>query len=115
MPNPYDKAHELASVIEQDENYIKVKDLSEKVMTNKDHMMLIDTFRRKQYEIHQKQMQGIQLEQDELEEANKLYESLSKYPKIMELLQAEEKLSILFSDINRILTASLEKIYKKED
>jgi len=114
MSNPYDKAHELAKAIEEEPTYIKVKELTEKVMKNPEQMQRIEAFRKKQFDLHQKQMQGLQLDQNELEETNKLYETLRKYPDIKDLLEAEERLSLLFSDVNRILTGPLEKIYKKE-
>ena len=113
MPNPYDKAHELARLVEQDPNYLKVKELTKIVMSNPEKMKLIEEFRTKQFNLHQKQMQGMQLEEYELEQTNHLYETISSYADIKELLSAEEKLSLLFSDLNRILTGPLEKIYKK--
>lgn len=114
MPNAYDKAHELARIIEQDPNYLTVNDLTSKVMSNPEQMKLIEEFRSRQFELQQKQIQGFQLEKDELEETNKLYEKLSTNPNIKKLLDAEERLSMLFADINRILTGPLEKIYKKD-
>lgn len=115
MPNPYDKAHELAKIIEQDPNYILVKELTEKVMSNTEHMQLIEDFRRKQFELQQLQMEGIQLSEQVLEDTNKLYESLTSHEEIKKLLEAEERLSILFSDLNKILTGPLEKIYRKAE
>ncbi len=115
MPNPYDRAYELASIIENDENYQKVKQLTEKVMANPEHMILIESFRQKQFELQQKQMQGKKLEETDLEETNKLYALLSANPEIKKLLDAEERLSMLFAEINRILTGPLEKIYKKDE
>ena len=114
MSNLYDKAHELAKLIETDENYLTVKVLTEKVMTNPGQMKIIEDFRKKQFELQQKQMEGKQIDEKELEVANKLYEHLNQHPEIKQLVEAEERLSILFTDLNRILTGPLEKIYKKE-
>lgn len=114
MANAHDKAHELAAIIEQEENYQTVKELTSKVMQDEQNMMKIENFRRSQFELQQKQMQGQQLQQEELEETNRLYEELSQNAEIKRLLEAEEKLSMLFADINRILTGPLEKIYKKD-
>lgn len=115
MPNPYDMANDLAKIIENEESYVKVKSLTEKVMSNPEHMKIIEDFRKKQFELQQKQMQGQKIEEKDIEETNKLYEELSKNADIKDLLDAEERLSILFSDLNRILTGPLEKIYKKEN
>ena len=114
MSEAYNMAHELAKIIEKEESYVKVKKLTKKVMKNQEHMKLIEDFRKMQFELQQKQMQGQKLEDEDFEETNTLYESLSKISDIKELIDAEERLSILFSDLNRILTGPLEKIYKKE-
>lgn len=115
MPNPYDKAHELVKLIEEDENYIKVKLLTSKVMTDPENKKLIEEFRGSQVELQQKQMQGLQLEAAELEEANKLFEQLNANPEIKQLIEAEERLSTMYTDINRIISGPLEKIYNKEN
>lgn len=114
MSTVYDKTHELAKMIEQEENYTTVKQLTEKVMSNSEHMELIENFRRKQYEIQRKQFEGKPLEESEVSELNNLYEKISTYEEIKKLIDAEERLSILFQDLNRILTEPLEKIYRKE-
>lgn len=111
MPNPYDKAYELAKIIEEDKSYIEVRDLTRKVMEKPEQVKLIEEFRKNQFKLQQKQMQGEELAEDELEEVNKLYEALSENKEIKQLLDAEERLSILFGDINRIITGPLEKIY----
>jgi len=113
MSNVYDKAHELAGLIEQEENYLIVKQLTEHVMANPEQMLLIEEFRKKQFGLQQKQMLGQELGERELEEVNKMYELLSSNIEFKRLIDAEERLSILFSDLNRILTGPLEKIYKK--
>lgn len=113
MPNVYDKAHELASLIEQEENYLIVKQLTAQVMANPEQMLLIEEFRKKQFGLQQKQMLGEQVGEGELEEVNKMYEQLSNNIDFKRLIDAEERLSLLFSDLNRILTGPLEKIYKK--
>ncbi|KXG42812.1 YlbF family regulator [Tepidibacillus decaturensis] len=113
MSYPYDKAYELARVIEENENYKTVKELTIKVMSNPEQMKLIEEFRRKQFGMQEKQLKGLPIEQHELEETNQLYKNLSANPEIKKLLDAEERLSMLFVDINRILTEPLDKIYKK--
>ncbi len=113
MSNPYDKAHELASLIEKEQSYLKVKEISQKVLEKPDQMQQIDLFRREQMEVQRKQMLGMPLEPKELEKVNELYEKLMEDSEVKELLEAEQALSQLFNDLNRILTLPLEKIYKK--
>jgi len=114
MSNPYDKAHELAKVIEEDSSYQLVQKLTAKVMENPEQLNKIDEFRRKQFELQQMQMQGQAIDPAELEKTNKLFEELSAINEVKQLLEAEEHLSVLFTDINRILTGPLEKIYKRD-
>ena len=113
MSNPYDKAHELATIIENEPSYLKVKEFSLKVMEKPDQVEKIDQFRREQMEVQRKQMLGMPLEPNELEKVNEVYEELMKDQEVKELLEAEQQLSQLFNDLNRILTGPLEKIYKK--
>ena len=114
MSNIYDKAHELASAIEQDENYLTVKEISQKIMGDPEASKMLDEFRFQQYQIQRSQMQGEPVKTEDMEEANRLYMELTKREELKSLLDAEQHLSTLFADINRILTGPLEKIYKKD-
>lgn len=115
MSKAYDLAHELAKLIEEDENYIKVRDLTEKVMGNEEHMSLINNFREKQFQLQEKQMQNIQPKQEEIEETSNLYEELISHEEIKELVMSEERLRILYEDINKILAGPFNNIYGNQE
>ncbi|WP_339060143.1 YlbF family regulator [Tepidibacillus marianensis] len=114
MANIYDKAYDLAKEIEKDENYLIVKQVSQKVMKDPEKSKQLDEFRFQQYQIQRTQMQGDPVKPEDMEETNRLYEELTKDVELKMLLDAELHLSTLFADINRILTGPLEKVYKKE-
>jgi len=114
MANLYDKAYELAAEIEKDENYLIVKQISQKVMDDPEKSQQLDEFRFQQYQIQRTQMQGEAIKPEDMAEANRLYEELTKNAELKKLLDAEQHLSTIFADINRILTGPLEKVYKKD-
>ncbi|MFV9511208.1 YlbF family regulator [Tepidibacillus sp. LV47] len=115
MANIYDIAFELARAIEKDENYLLVKQLSQKVMNHPEKSKKVDEFRFQQFQLQKNQMQGSPVGPKEMEKMNQLYEELIKDLELKQLLEAEQRLSVLFADINRILTGPLERIYTKDE
>ncbi|OEG00066.1 hypothetical protein BHF71_06365 [Vulcanibacillus modesticaldus] len=113
MQNLYDKAYELARMIENDQIYLDLKEITAKVKKNSEQVKLIDKYQQLQLKLQEKQSQGIQVSDEDLREVNDLYQKLISNPDIKKLFETEERFSILISDISKILTEPLVKISSK--
>lgn len=104
----YNKAHDLAreltaSVEYQD--YLKAKENLEK---DKPNMMLLEEFRRKQWEVQMAQFLGQEIEEEVINQLDQVYQALSLNPLINEFLMAEYRLTRLLGDVQKILSTSLD-------
>lgn len=111
MSNVYDHATALSKAIKESDQFTKVKTLQEQVQSEDTSKKMFDDFRQMQMQLQMKQMQGEELAQEEVEEANKLFETVKLNPTISQLLDAEQHLSVMIEDINKSIFAPLQEIY----
>ncbi|PYZ98863.1 hypothetical protein CR205_09920 [Alteribacter lacisalsi] len=111
MANPYDQAHELARVLKESEEFGKLKELHEVVNSDDVAKRMLDNFRQVQMELQQKQMQGAQISEEEIQNAQKQFELVQQHETISKLMEAEQRMSQVIGDINKIITEPLEELY----
>ncbi|WP_096440270.1 YlbF family regulator [Alteribacter populi] len=114
MANPYDKAHELARVLKESEEFSKLTELHEVVNSDDVAKRMLDNFRKVQIELQQKQMQGAQISEEEIQNAQKQFELVQQHETISQLMEAEQRMSQVISDVNKIITEPLEELYGAE-
>ena len=98
------KAEDLAREIVQSKeykDYIKAKEMIEKDQSN---ILLLESFRRKQWEIQMAQLLGQEVDEEQLLQLDQIYQLLSANPVINEYLMAEYRLSRVLGDVQKILT-----------
>ncbi len=101
--NVYDCAHQLAKALRDSQEYKNFNRLKEEVSGNKELQEMLNDFQQKQLEIQTQQLFGNEVEEDGMEEIQKLYQIISKDPKAAEYLQAQMVLSKMMADIYGIL------------
>ncbi|WP_026689047.1 YlbF family regulator [Alteribacter aurantiacus] len=114
MANPYDKAHELASVLKESEEFTTLKELHDTVNSDDVAKRMLDNFRKVQIELQQKQMQGAQISEEEIQNAQKQFELVQQHETISKLMEAEQRMSQVIGDINKVITKPLEELYGAE-
>ncbi|WP_139491719.1 YlbF family regulator [Brevibacillus dissolubilis] len=107
----YDKAHELARAIRESEEYRNYFATHQNVNQDAEAKRMFDDFRKRQFELQMKQMSGQAPTQDEMEQFQRLFETISLNPEIRKLLEAERILSQVMEDINRIIAEPLEVLF----
>jgi cell fate (sporulation/competence/biofilm development) regulator YlbF (YheA/YmcA/DUF963 family) len=115
MSNVYDHAHALSKAIKESEQFTNVKSLQEQVNAEETSKRMFKDFREMQMQLQMKQMQGEELSEEEVEKANKLFETVKLNPSIGRLLDAEQQLSVMVEDVNKAIFAPLQEIYKEEE
>ncbi len=111
MSHVYDKAHELAKIFKESNEFKELKSLHEEVNKDDSANRMLENFRKLQMELQQKQMQGIQITEEEVMQAQRQFELVQQHEKLSKLMEAEQKVSVLIGDINKIITEPLEQLY----
>ncbi|ADC50325.1 MULTISPECIES: YlbF/YmcA family competence regulator [Alkalihalophilus] len=111
MSNVYDKAHELKKAIAESEEFSALKSMHEEIEADEIAKKMLENFRNLQLELQQKQMQGIQITEEEAQKAQQQFELVQQHELISKLMEAEQRLSVIIGDINKIITEPLEEIY----
>ena len=72
---------------------------------------MFDNFRQLQMSLQQKQMTGQEIAPDEMEQAQKTVALVQQHETIAKLMEAEQRLSMVIADLNRIIMKPLEDLY----
>jgi cell fate (sporulation/competence/biofilm development) regulator YlbF (YheA/YmcA/DUF963 family) len=111
MSNTYDKAHELSRVLKESDEFKQLAELHGKVNADAQAKQMLDGFRSIQMELQQKQMQGMELTEEEIQKAQSVFELVQQHEVIGKLMEAEQRMSQLIGDLNRIIAEPLEELY----
>ena len=92
--NLYDYANQLEQALRDSDEYKAIKDAFAKVKENEESKKLFDEFRETQMSFQQEQAQAIEKDEN-----------------ISQLMNAEQKMSQVFQEINQIIVKPLDEIY----
>ena len=109
--NLYDYANQLEQALRDSEEYKAIKDAFAKVKENEESKKLFDEFRETQISFQLKQMQGDDIPEQDLQTALEQAQAIEKDENISELMNAEQKMSQVFQEINQIIVKPLDEIY----
>lgn len=111
MSNIYDSAYALEKAITESEEFNTLKESFETVMNDEAAKKMFDDFRDTQVELQEKQMQGQDISEEEIEKARKVVELVQDHEEISKLMEAEQRLNVVINDVSRIITSQLEELY----
>ncbi|RCW69653.1 YlbF family regulator [Saliterribacillus persicus] len=111
MANVYDSAHDLEKALQESDEYKELKTAYDKVMQDETSKNMFDNFRNTQMELQQKQMQGEEITEEEVEQAKKVVELVQQHEDISKLMEQEQKVNALINEVSRIITKPLEELY----
>ncbi|MFC7062654.1 YlbF family regulator [Halobacillus seohaensis] len=111
MANMYDHAYDLEKAIRNSEEFTGLKDAYEAVMGDEEAKKMFEDFRQTQMTLQQKQMQGEEISEEEVEQARQVVEVVQQHPQISKLMEEEQRLNTVINDISKIITKPLEDLY----
>ncbi|RKQ31261.1 YlbF family regulator [Oceanobacillus halophilus] len=111
MSNIHDSAYDLEKAIRESEEFNSLKDSYEAVMNNPQAKEMFESFRDTQMQLQEKQMQGQDITEEEVEKARAVVEQVQQHADISKLMEEEQRLNLLINDISRIITKPLEELY----
>jgi len=108
MTNIYDAAHNLAKLMKESEEYKAYKRVKDKIDSDPKIKEMLSDFKKKQFELQAKQLQGQQVSSDEIYKLQQLYQIISLNSDISEFLSKEFLLQRMVADITRIIAEAVE-------
>ncbi|MEN1970466.1 YlbF family regulator [Lentibacillus sp. N15] len=111
MPNIYDSAYDLEQAIRESDEFKGLKDAYEIVMNDPASKQMFDNFRNTQMELQEKQMQGEDISEEEVEKARHIVELVQQHETISKLMEHEQRLNVVINDVSQIITKPLEELY----
>ncbi|MFT2203933.1 YlbF/YmcA family competence regulator [Staphylococcus chromogenes] len=109
--NLYDHANKLEQALRESDEYKAIQDAYTKVNEDENSKKLFDEFRETQLNFQQKQMQGEEISEEDLQKAQEQAQQIEQDQNISELMAAEQKMSQVFQEINQIIVKPLDEIY----
>ncbi|MBJ7896132.1 YlbF/YmcA family competence regulator [Bacillus atrophaeus] len=109
--NFYDAAYDLEKAIRESEEYTRLKGLYDEVNADESAKRMFENFRDVQLKLQQKQMSGEEITQGEVEQAQKTVALVQQHEKISQLMEAEQRMSMLIGELNKVIMKPLEELY----
>lgn len=112
MVNVYDQANALETALRESDEFQNMKALYGKVNEDAESKKLFDEFRELQMTLQQKQMQGEELLEEDIQKAQNSAQEIENDENIRDLMLAEQKMSDLIQDLNRVIMKPIEELYQ---
>ncbi|MBU8880033.1 YlbF family regulator [Bacillus sp. FJAT-29790] len=109
--NLYDSAYDLEKAVRQSVEYSNLKQAYDEVNADPSAKEMFENFRHIQMDLQQKQMMGENISQQEIEQAQKTVALVQQNPKISRLMDAEQRMSMIIAEMNKIIMKPLEELY----
>ncbi|MBQ0138420.1 MAG: YlbF family regulator [Kurthia sp.] len=111
MINIYNDLNKLEATFRQTEEFKALEAAIEDVKTDESAVALFSNFRKMQMTLQEKQQSGEELNEDELQYAQKTAQLAQQNEKINKMLLAEMTLSAIIEEINRVLVKPVQNLY----
>lgn len=108
MDNIYDKAHELAAVLKNNEDVVNYREAVKKIEADPVKKNMVTDFRNIQIESYQEQVKNGKLSDESRKKFENLVNIIQLNPEVADFLNKEQRFSILFDDIMKILNEALD-------
>jgi cell fate (sporulation/competence/biofilm development) regulator YlbF (YheA/YmcA/DUF963 family) len=110
--NIYDHAYDLEKAIRNTEEYTKLKQAYAAVKKDASAKRMFESFRQLQVRLQEKGMRGEQITIQETNQIQSQMQTAQQNPLISRLMMAEQRLSVLLNDVNKIMSRPLEELYE---
>ncbi|MBM7694156.1 cell fate (sporulation/competence/biofilm development) regulator YlbF (YheA/YmcA/DUF963 family) [Peribacillus deserti] len=113
--NLYDAAYDLEKAIRVSPEFNDLKKRFAELNADQGAKSMFENFRQVQMNIQQKQMMGQDISQDEIQQAQKTVALVQQNPKISMLMEAEQRMSMIVGELNKIILKPLDEMYGPAD
>ncbi len=110
--NVYDTANKLAEEIKTSQEYLKFKELKEKINNTPNLKEKIKDFELKRQNLQMQTLSGKQPSEEETMQVQKIYTELINNEETKDYLEYEMKFSVLIADVNKIIGDAIKDVLK---
>lgn len=112
----YDLAHKLAKEIKDSDEYEEYQEKKKAILNDEKAKDMLLDYQKQEQKLQSKQISGKELTEEEKEEFENLRNLVQMNNKISEYLEAEQRVSVMLNDLQRILFGDLEfGIFEEEN
>lgn len=101
----------LEQAIRESEEFQLLKQRYEDVFADEEARSMFTNFRDLQLRLQEKQMKAEPISEEEVQQAQEVASLIQSNEKIMQLMQAEQEMSTVIMEINKIVMKPLEELY----
>ena len=105
--NPYDIAHQLAKALRESSEYKEYRSAKEAVDRDESKKTVADEFRKTQLEVQGLKAFGQDVSEEQMKKLHDLYNLVFLDEQVKSLIQAEQHLGQMLSDIHKIIGDAL--------
>jgi|SRR5690625_27831 len=106
-------ARKLAIALKESTEFEALETAYNKVMEDEAAKALLEKYRNTQKELHEKQMQGIEISEADIEDANAVADEIQENKQLYNLIAMEQILHEHIGEISKLITEPLEKMYEE--
>lgn len=109
--NLYDSAYDIEKALRNSDEYKQLQQAYEKVNGDPEASGMFDDFRRVQMELQQKQMEGQDISEEEVMQAQAIANQVQQNQLVTQLMEAEQRMSMTITELNKIIMKPLDELY----
>ncbi|UAC48958.1 YlbF family regulator [Bacillus aquiflavi] len=109
--NLYDAAYNLEKAIRHSEELERLRKLYAKVNSDDSTRRMFENFRNSQMRLQEKQMAGQEITEAEVQQIQNTIEVIRHNKSISQLIEAEQRMSLIITELNKIIMKPLEELY----
>lgn len=112
MANAHDVAYDLEKAIKESEQFVNLKEAYEALNNDEPAKKMFDNFRNMNMELQQKQAQGQEVTEEEVQKLQQQAQVIQQNETIGKLMETEQAMNTFVNDLNKIIMTPLEELYK---
>lgn len=112
--NLYDTANQLERELRQSPEYTALKDAFAAINADEEAKKIFEEFRLLTVKFQQMQMTNQEPTEEDIKQAQESAKVAQENEKVLALMKAEQAMSVLMEDLNRVITQPLAQIYQEQ-
>lgn len=110
----FSSAQDLEKTIRESNEFNLLKTQYVKVFADESTKRMFEDFRTIQLNLQEKQMTGQPISEEEVQRAQQVVAVIQQNDEISRLLEAEQRMSTLIAEVNKIVMKPLEELYNEQ-
>lgn len=110
--NIYDTANQLERDLRELPAFKSLKEAYQAIQNDEEAKALFEEFRQVQLDLQKKHLEGQDIHPEDIQKAQEVGQKASGNAYVKDLMAAEQQLSQVLEDINRLITKPIQDIYE---